>query len=84
MAAGCDRLGIVPDAGRSGTVSLIAGTVTVAAPAVTASTLILLTSQPGTAPLALAWVSNINPGTGFTITSLNVTDTSKIAWFLVN
>lgn len=84
MAAGCDRTGIVVDAGRAGTATLVLGTKTVAAPAVTANSLIFLTVQPGASPLALPYVSSIIPGTGFTITSLNLTDTASVGWFIVD
>lgn len=83
MTAGCDRCGSVVDAGRSGTATLALGTVTVSAPAVTANSLIFLTPQPGTLPLALPWVSAITPGTGFTISSLSATDTAKVGWLIV-
>ena len=66
-----------------GTATLAAGTVTVAAPQVTASSVILLTPQPGTAPLALPWVSARTPGTGFTVTSLNVADTATVGWEVI-
>lgn len=84
MAAGCDRAGIVADAGRCGTATLVLGVKAVAAPAVTANSIIFLTPQPGAAPLALAYVSSVTPGTGFTITSLNLTDTATVGWFIVD
>lgn len=83
MTAGCDRHGFIVDAGRSGTATLVLGTVTVAAPSVTANSLIFLTPQSGAAPLALPYVSALTPGTGFTITSLNLTDTAKVGWLIV-
>ena len=81
--AGCDRAGPVVDAGRAGVASLVLGTVTVAAPAVTANSVIFLTVQPGASPLALPYVSSKTPGTGFTITSLNLTDTATVGWLIV-
>lgn len=83
MPAGCDRCGAVVDAGRSGIATLVLGTVTVAAPLVTANSIIFLTPQSGTVPLALPYVSAVNPGVGFTITSLSVTDTAKVGWLIV-
>ena len=84
MAAGCDRAGIIADPGRCGTATLVLGTKAVAAPSVTASSIIFLTVQPPTTPLALPYVSSITPGTGFTITSLNATDTSSVGWLIVD
>jgi hypothetical protein len=83
MAAGCDRAGSVADTGRCGIATLVLGTVTVAAPSVTANSVIFLTPQSGLAPLALPYVSGLTPGTGFTITSLNATDTAHVGWFIV-
>jgi len=79
--AGCDRLGPVADAGRAGVATLALGTVTVAAPSITANSVIILTPQ--TVPLALPYVSSKTPGTGFTITSLNLTDTATVGWLIV-
>ena len=83
MAAGCDRAGLVADAGRAGTATLVLGVATVSAPSVTNNSLIFLTVQPSVAPLAVVWVSSITPGTGFNITSLNLTDTAHVGWFIV-
>ena len=82
--AGCDRAGWAVDAGRAGIATLVLGTVTVAAPLVTANSIVLLTVQPNTTPLALPYVSSITPGTGFTVTSLNLTDTAKVGWLIVD
>lgn len=84
MVAGCDRAGWQADAGRCGTATLVLGTKTVAAPSITANSIVLLTPQSGAAPLALPYVSAINPGVGFTITSLNLTDTATVGWFIVD
>ena len=83
MAAGCDRSGLIADAGRCGTTALVLGTKTVSAPSVTANSVIFLTYQPGATPLALASVTSVTPGTGFTITSLNLTDTATVGWWIV-
>lgn len=83
MAAGCDRSGWHVDSGRAGTATLALGTKVVSAPVVTANSLIFLTPQSGTAPLALPYVSAVTPGTGFTITSLSLTDTATIAWLII-
>ena len=84
MAAGCDRAGWQMDAGRSGTATLVLGTKAVSAPAVTANSIVVITVQPGAVPLALPYVSSITPGTGFTITSLNLTDTAVVGWIIVD
>jgi hypothetical protein len=81
--AGCDRLGPQADNGRSGTATLVLGTVTVAASLADADSLIFLTPQAGATPLALPYVSAVTPGTGFTITSLSLTDTAKIGWLII-
>jgi hypothetical protein len=68
-----------------GVATLVAGTVTVATSKVTASSRIFLTVQSlGTIalPAALA-VTARNAGTDFTITSADVTDTSVVAWVIV-
>lgn len=82
-APGCDRVGWQVDANRSGLATLALGTVTVATVLVTAASVVLLTPQSGGAPLALPWVSGRTAGVSFTITSLNVTDTAKVGWFMV-
>jgi hypothetical protein len=83
MATGCDRLGLKADASQAGTATLVLGVKAVAAPAVTASSLIFLTVQPGATPLALPYVSSKTPGTGFTITSLSLTDTATVGWWII-
>lgn len=66
-----------------GTATLAAGTVTVATTKVTANSRIFLTAQTsGAAPGALR-VSARTAGTSFTITSSSGTDTSQVAWFIV-
>lgn len=68
---------------RMGTAVLVAGAVTVANTSVTANTRIYLTSQvDGGAPGFLR-VSARTPGTSFTITSGSGTDTSTVAYLMV-
>lgn len=68
---------------RMGTVTLAAGTATVNTTAVTANSRIFLTAQTsGAAPGALR-VSARVAGTSFTITSTSGTDTSSVAWMIV-
>lgn len=66
-----------------GTATLVAGTVVVSTTKVTANSRIFLTAQTsGAAPGALR-VSARTAGTSFTITSTSGTDTSLVAWFLL-
>lgn len=69
-----------------GSVVLVGGTATVATTAVTANSLIFLTVQAlGTvgAPQAVH-AHTIAAGTNFVITSADGSDTSTVAWFIVN
>jgi hypothetical protein len=68
---------------KMGTATLSAGTVVVSTTAVTANSRIYLTAQTsGAAPGALR-VSARTAGTSFTITSTSGTDTSSVAWLIV-
>jgi len=68
---------------RMGTATLAGGTVVVANTSVTVNTRIFLTAfTNGAAPGALR-VSARTAGTSFTITSTSATDTSVVAWLLV-
>jgi hypothetical protein len=69
-----------------GVATLVAGTVTVATTAVTGNSRIFLTIQSlGTVivPTTVA-ITTIAPGASFTITSADPTDTSDIAWLIVD
>jgi len=66
-----------------GTAVLSLGTVTVAAPQVTASSVIMLTVQSLGGTLGLPYVSSRTPGTGFTISSLSLLDSSTVAWTII-
>jgi hypothetical protein len=69
----------------SGAVTLVAGTATVATTKVTANSRIQLTPQSlgtVTAPKAVG-VTTRTPGTSFVVTSADATDTSIIAWTIV-
>jgi len=68
---------------RLGTVTLVAGTATVANTSVTANTLIFLTEQTTGGTVGFTRVSAKVVGTSFTITSSNPLDTSVVAWMLV-
>lgn len=68
---------------KMGLATLSAGTVTVPTTAVTANSRIFLTAQStGAAPGALR-VSTITAGTSFVITSTSNTDTSTVAWLII-
>jgi hypothetical protein len=69
---------------RTGTVTLVAGTATVSIGAfVTATTVVLLTSQvDGGTPGFLRITAKV-PGVSFTITSSSATDTSTVAWSII-
>ncbi len=70
---------------KMGTATLVAGAATVATTAVTASSRIFLTAQSlgtVTAPKALA-VTARTAATSFVITSADATDTSVIAWHII-
>lgn len=68
---------------RSGTAVLAAGAVTVANTSVTATTRIQLTTQAPGGTVGSPYVSARVAGTSFTITSTSGTDTSTVAYFLV-
>lgn len=68
---------------RMGSATLVGGTVTVNTTAVTANSRIFLTAQNNSGTVAAVSVSGRTAGTSFTITSLNVLDTSTIGWIIV-
>lgn len=68
---------------RHGTVALTAGTVTVADVNVTATSRILLTSQTDGGTPGWLRVSARSVGVSFTITSSSGTDTSTVAWVII-
>lgn len=70
---------------RMGVSTLVGGTVTVSNTSITANTRIFLTKQSSGTPVALGALSESArvAATSFTITSDNVTDTSNVAWLLI-
>jgi len=70
----------------AGTAVLLAGTVTVSTTAITASSIVILTCQVlGTVTVASALTKGtVVAGTSFVINSAVVTDTSTIAWLIIN
>lgn len=68
---------------KMGTSVLVAGTVTVSTTAVTATSRVFLTSQVDGGTVGFVRVSTRTAGTSFVITSSLGTDTSTIAWFIV-
>lgn len=76
------RAQVRPALGVAGTAVLVGGAVTVAVPAVTDVSRILLTSQvDGGAPGWLR-VSGRSAGVSFTIASSSAADTSTVAWLI--
>lgn len=70
---------------HTGTVTLN-GTapVAVATPAATASSLVLLTVQPGAPPAGLPVVASVTAGTGFSVKLTSAADTAvTVAWLVV-
>lgn len=68
---------------RMGTATLVAGTIVVANTSVTANTRIFLTVQTAGGTQGFLRVSARTAGTSFTITSTAVSETSTVAWLLV-
>jgi hypothetical protein len=70
----------------SGSATYIGGSVTINTPAITAASSILLTiTALGTVTVPQAWWMSANvPGTSFTITSADPTDTSTFNWCIFN
>jgi hypothetical protein len=68
---------------KMGSATLAAGTVTVATTAVTANSRIFLTNQAAGGTPGFVRVSARTAGTSFTITSSSGTDTSTVAWLIV-
>lgn len=66
-----------------GTATLVAGTVTVSCPAVTATSVIVLTGQADGGTPGWLRVSARSAGTSFTITSSSGSDTSSVGWTLL-
>lgn len=68
-----------------GTATLSAGTVTVSNTAVTSSSIIFVTEQAlGTVTVPSGFSITKTPGTSFTITASQITDTSVVGWWIVN
>ena len=68
---------------RMGKSTLVGGTVTVSNATITNNTRIFLTNQNGAGTPGFLYVSARSAGTSFTITSSSGTDTSDVAWLLV-
>ena len=62
---------------------LVAGTVDIAFPGMTADTIIFLTAQNGTLNLGALGVSARVFGVGFTVLSSNPLDTRRFAWMAI-
>lgn len=68
---------------KMGTATLVGGTVTVNTTAVTANSRIFLTTQTLGGTIGVQYISARSAGTSFTITSASGTDTSTVAWLIV-
>lgn len=68
---------------RMGVATLVAGTVTVSNTTITANTRIFLTHQNNSGTVGFVTVSARTASTDFTILSSSATDTSDIAWLLI-
>ena len=68
---------------KAGTAVLVAGTVTVANTSVTANSIIMLTSQVNGGTPGFLRVTAKTAGTSFVITSSSGTDTSTVAWHII-
>lgn len=66
-----------------GTATLVSGTVTVSTTAVTANSIIIVTSQSGST-VASYRISARTAGTSFVITSSSAGDTNSVGWFIIN
>ena len=67
-----------------GVVTLSGGTATVSTTKVTSTSRILLTTQGGTLTnVGATYISARTPATSFVITSLNILDSSDVAWLIV-
>ena len=67
---------------RVGTGTLVLGTLAVANTSVTANSLIFLTATSGGTPHAL-YLASVTPGTGFTVTSSNLSDNNHFNYLIV-
>jgi hypothetical protein len=78
----------VPKSGSApavGTVTLDGtSAVSVATEAAASGSVILLTVQPGTAPVGIPYIASVTDGTGFTVKSTSSSDTAvTCAWLIV-
>lgn len=67
-----------------GVATLVGGTVTVTTNKATANARIFVTRQNSSGTPGQVEVSNRTPGTSFVITSTSGTDTSQVAWLIIN
>jgi len=82
--SGTNGLKITEGANASmGAVTLVAGTKVVATTNVTANSRIFLTTNTPGGAIGALYISARVPGTSFTITSTSATETSKVAWVIV-
>lgn len=68
---------------KMGLATLVAGTVTVSNTSVTANSRIFLTNNAPSLLIGTLAVTNIVPGVSFDITSTELTETSSVAWLII-
>jgi hypothetical protein len=68
---------------RAGNATLVGGTVTVANTTVTANTLVMLTRKTSGGTIGTSITYTLSAGSGFTITSDNILDTSTFTYLLI-
>lgn len=73
----------LPSSVTVGKATLVSGTVTVALPAVDASSVILVSRMTPSGTLGRLSVPVVNPGTGFTITSDSAAENSVIGYLVL-
>jgi len=67
----------------AGFISMVAGSATVSTSIVTASSLILVTAQDGTANIGSVRVTGRTSGISFSIISTNILDESTVGWWII-
>jgi len=75
---------IVPSASsRAGNATLVGGTIAVAVNTVTADSIVMITRKTSGGTIGTAITYTLNAGTGFTINSDNILDTSVFSYFVI-
>lgn len=69
---------------RAGNATLVAGTVTVSAPSIKTTSVVILTRKATGGTPGAVITYTISSGVSFTINSDNVADTSTFSWFIID